>query len=125
VITSHKDVLYLGNLAKKYQNVLIMGNASELLTLTKDVRRHPMRGLANLAKFNGCYEEWQNIIKKNGLKWKQADDNFNFFEKENINEMLDYVRQVVKILPTDCGTHSLLQPCLAYVPAKSANLLGF
>jgi len=62
-----------------------------------------MRALAHLAKFNGCYERWQKIVKQNGLRWRQTDDNFDFFEKENINDMLDYVRNVVKILPKDQG----------------------
>lgn len=62
-----------------------------------------MRGLANLSKFNGYYEEWQKIIKQNGLKWKEADDSFDFFEKENISEMLDYVKQVIKVLPAEYG----------------------
>lgn len=48
-------------------------------------------------------------VTKNGRKssnntgLKQADDGFNLFEKENITEMLEYVRQVVKVLPIDCG----------------------
>jgi intergrase/recombinase len=62
-----------------------------------------MRALAHLAKYNGCYEEWQKIIKQHGLKWKQADDGFNLFEKENITEMLDYVRKVIEVLPANCG----------------------
>lgn len=62
-----------------------------------------MRALSHLAKFNGLYETWQKIVKQNGLRWKQADDNFDFFEKENIEEMLGYVRRVIQTYPGECG----------------------
>ena len=91
------------SVAKKYCDVLTTGNASELHPLTRDVRRNAMRALAHLAKFNGCYEQWQKIVKANGLKRKQADDNFNFFEKEDITEMLDYVKRIIGQYPGECA----------------------
>jgi hypothetical protein len=76
VLSSDKDIAYLLAVATKYQNVLTTANASELLRLTHTVQRHAMRALAHLAKFNGCYEQWQRIIKQHGLHWWHADEKF-------------------------------------------------
>jgi intergrase/recombinase len=103
VLTSDKDIVHTNRVANKYREILITGNASEFHSLTKDVRRNAMRALAHLAKYNGRYEQWQKIVKQNGLRWKQADDNFNFFEKEDIGEMLEYVKRIVRTYSRECG----------------------
>jgi len=103
VISSEKDRQYLLSLSRTHHQILANGNASSLHSLSKDVRRNAMRALSHLAKFNGLYETWQKIVKQNGLRWKQADDNFDFFEKENIEEMLGYVRRVIQTYPGECG----------------------
>jgi hypothetical protein len=101
-LTNDKDVRYLTELANKYQSILATGNATELLSLTSNVKRNAMRSLAHLAKYNGDYEHWQKIIKNHGLHWRQADnDSFDFFEKETISEMIEYVKETMKILPAD------------------------
>lgn len=58
-----------------------------------------MHALSHLAKFDGLHEEWQKIVRQNGLRWKQAEDDFSFFEKENIDEMLGYVKGVIRSHP--------------------------
>ena len=53
-LTSHKDISYLLSITSDYQNMLSTGNASELHSLTKDMKRQALRALSHLAKFNGC-----------------------------------------------------------------------
>jgi intergrase/recombinase len=102
VLTSHKDRTYLNTVAKKYKHVLETGNASVLLSLTHNVRRNAMRALSHLAKYNGVYEQWQKIIKNHGIHWRETNnDTFDFFDKETISEMIEYVKQTMKILPPD------------------------
>ena len=73
--------------------------------MTADKKRQDMRALAHLAKHNGIYEQWQKIIKNHGIHWRQTDnDNFDFFEKEDIGEMIEYVKQTMKILPADMAS---------------------
>jgi intergrase/recombinase len=102
VLTSDKDRTYIASLANRYGHILATANASELLAMTADRKRQTMRALAHLSKFNGCYEQWQKIIKSHGIHWRESNnDNFTFFEKETIAEMIEYVKQVMKILPKD------------------------
>jgi intergrase/recombinase len=56
-----------------------------------------MLAMANLAKFNGCYDNWQKIVKQHRLKWRQTDeDRFELYEKENITEMLTYINEIIR-----------------------------
>jgi hypothetical protein len=119
VLTSQKDQEQLYRSAKEHHEILATRNASELHSMSKDVRRNCMRALVHLAKFNGCYGHWQGIVKQNGLKWKQADDSFNFFEKESITDMLGYMKQIIKTCPGEYAntfifaTLAGLRPCEA------------
>ncbi len=104
VLTSRKDKVYLTAIANKYKHVLETCNASELQTLSHDKKRQVMRALAHLAKFNGTYEQWQKIIRNHGLHWRETNnDDFRLFEQESITDMLAYVKETMKILPTDCA----------------------
>jgi intergrase/recombinase len=70
--------------------------------MTTDKKRQAMRALAHLAKYNGVYEAWQRIIKNHGIHWRETNnDNFDFFEKESITEMVEYVKHAMKVLPTE------------------------
>ncbi len=101
-MTNTHDARYMAKLANKHHSILATGNASDLLTMTACKKKHTMRALANLAKYNGCYEQWQKIIKTHGIHWRQTDnESFDFFEKESITEMIEYVKQTMKILPAD------------------------
>ncbi len=97
------DIKQILKNACEYQDVLKTGNASPLLTLSKDVRRNTMRALAHLAKFNGIQKHWKEIMEQYGLHWKEASDDFDLFSKQNVNEMIQYIRDVTKILPKDCA----------------------
>ena len=89
-------------MAIRYSHVLQTGNASELQTMKKDKKRQVMRALAHLAKYNGVYEHWQKIIRNHGIHWREANnDDFHFFEQESITNMIDTIKQTMKILPTD------------------------
>jgi len=124
VLTSDKDITYLIARAKKYQHVLASGNASELPMMSHDMQRQTMRALAHLSKFNGIYDEWQKIVKRHALHWRHTDDNFNFFEKENINEMIGYIKQAIKILPKDCGNTLVVATLLGLRADETCKAIG-
>jgi intergrase/recombinase len=98
-LTNEKDVTYILAAALKYQDVLTTGKAGKLLSLTDNVRRQAMRALSHLARYNGVYQQWRMIIQQHGLRWRKTEDRFDFFEKEDFNEMIEYIKQTVKILP--------------------------
>jgi len=103
VLTNKKDVEYVLLSARRYRDVLTTGNAGQLLELGDYVRRQTMRSLSHLAKYNGCYDRWQKIIKQHDLRWRIANDGLAVFEKENITEMLAYIKEAVNVLPKDCA----------------------
>ena len=124
VLTSDKDITYLAARAKKYYHVLADGNASELLAMTHDMQRQTMRALSHLAKFNGRYEAWQRIIKNHALHWRHTDDNFNFFEKENINEMMVRIKAAIEILPKDCANTLVVDTLLGLRADEACKAIG-
>ena len=96
-----RNLPYWFNLAKLYAHVLSTGNASELRSIKVTKRSHIMKILSHLSKFLGCYPHWKAIIKSYDLKWKEESQDFVLFNKVNINEMLQYVKEVRTILPND------------------------
>ncbi len=76
---------------------------ARLILYLKTCDGNTMRALSHLAKFDGLHEEWQKIVRQNELRWKQAEDDFSFFEKENIDEMLGYVKGVSRSHPGECA----------------------
>ncbi|HEX9678810.1 integrase [Nitrososphaera sp.] len=77
-----------------------------------------------MSKFNGIYDEWQKIVKRHALHWRHTDDNFNFFEKENINEMIGYIKQAIKILPKDCGNTLVVATLLGLRADETCKAIG-
>ncbi len=100
---SKKDVKYMLAKSEEYKDVLISGNTSTLLTLTRDVSRNTMRALSLLAKYNGMNYQWKTIMSNYGLKWKKEVDDFAFFEKDDIGKMIECVKEMIKILPQTCA----------------------
>ncbi|HYX56895.1 MAG TPA: hypothetical protein VE818_12125 [Nitrososphaeraceae archaeon] len=59
--------------SKKYYHILTESNAQVLLTLSNDKRIHPIKSLAALSKYLGCYDLWKDIIERYQLKWSNED----------------------------------------------------
>ena len=53
---------------KKYSYVLERMDIKDLLVLAPAKQRHIMKALANLAKYNGLYEQWNNLRRQHQLK---------------------------------------------------------
>ena len=58
---------------KKYSYVLERMDIKDLLVLPPAKQRHIMKALANLAKYNGVYEQWNNLRKKHKLRWSSTN----------------------------------------------------
>jgi len=77
--------------------------ASELTVLSQSKRALVMRSLSNLAKYLGCYGQWQNIIKDYGFKWKKSNPLNAFLALINNNEedIRTWLLQVLEKVPRD------------------------
>jgi intergrase/recombinase len=80
--------------------------ASQLLMLSKDVRRVAMSSLSNLSKYRGIYEQWRSIIRNHGLKWENTSNLEAFLSllNTNLEETETWLKQVIQKLPKEYST---------------------
>ncbi|MFL6511032.1 MAG: hypothetical protein ACJ700_07595 [Nitrososphaera sp.] len=64
---------------KKYSYVFECMDIEDLLVLALAKQRHITNALANLAKYNGIYEEWNRLRRQHKLKWSSTNT-LNVFE---------------------------------------------
>ena len=88
-----RDHTYWRNVAKKYYNVLLTGNATQLLTLTQSKRWAAMKALTHLAKFLGLYQQWREIIQRYDLKWSSKHI-IPLIEKVDLTNMICYFKDI-------------------------------
>jgi hypothetical protein len=104
--SSIRDKLSYG---RRYYNVLVSANASELHSLTGDKKSHAMKALASLAKFLGRYDRWLDLVRRYRLKWSSPDKSIKAFkslfdsesEGKNLDSMLRWIRDVSVALPAE------------------------
>jgi intergrase/recombinase len=82
------------------------GLASQLLMLSKDVRRMAMSSLSNLSKYLGIYDQWKQTIRNFGLKWENTSglEAFLSILNSNVNETETWLKQVIQKLPKEYST---------------------
>lgn len=80
--------------------------ASQLLMLSKDVRRVAMSSLSNLSKYMGIYEQWKQTIRNYGLKWENTSNLETFLSilNSNLDETEAWLKQIIHRLPKEYST---------------------
>lgn len=68
-----QTVALLTNYARRHYQILLTGDASELLWLSTRSRHHAMHAVACLSKYYGCYSRWKDIKERYDLKWTVTD----------------------------------------------------
>jgi hypothetical protein len=115
---------------KKYSYVLERMDIKDLLVLPPAKQRHIMKALANLAKYNGVYEQWNSLRRQHKLKWSSTNT-LDIFERimnngTSYDKMLEYIKRVLAVLPRShanvviFGTLTGLRPIEA---CKSVQLI--
>ena len=89
--------------AKKFYPVLLKGDASIILRMSKGKRRMVMSSLANLAKFWGIYDRWKNIVKRYDLKWEGTTSLETFLSifNTNLKSVKSWLVEIIPKLPRD------------------------
>jgi intergrase/recombinase len=93
--------------SKKYAAILEKPNmASQLLLLSKDMRRIAMCSLSNLSKFLGVYDSWKQTIKTYELKWENTNSLETFLSilNTNLEETQTWLEKAIKGLPKEYST---------------------
>jgi len=94
---------------KRFYGILQSKDASSIAKLSPDVKAHVMKSLASLAKFQGRYDEWLDIVKRFQLKWSNQNKSFKTFQSiiesesrgNNLELMIKWVTDVSSILPLE------------------------
>ena len=93
--------------AKRFAFVLEKpSQASQLLMLSKDVRRVTMSSLSNLSKYLGVYDNWKQIIRNYGLKWENTSNLETFLSilNSNLDKTELWLKQLIQKLPKEYST---------------------
>ena len=100
-----KSIIFRLSYAKKYYNILINGNATDIQSVSHDKRLQIMKSLSVLSKFMGCYDKWKSIKERYQLKWSN-DDSIQIFQnltnqENNYSSMLKWVKDTCSQVPAD------------------------
>ena len=116
--------------ARRFSNVLLSGNASQLLGMSHDRRRHIMSALSALANFTGQKDRWKAIIARYELHWtdraNNLDDIAELFSKDHFTEMVSELKREFEMMPRDHSNYMLFDFLPGLRPNEaihSANLL--
>src|SRR5918999_174731 len=96
-----RDTLFY---AKKFAYVLDTGDATPILTQVKPLsQKHVLSALANLSKYQGRYDRWQQIRRNHSLHWAKTDSTTHlqrfFDEGLTLDTMLSRIREMIAVLP--------------------------
>jgi hypothetical protein len=88
---------------KRYCYILEQMDIKDLLVLPPAKQRHIMKALANLAKYNGVYEQWNKLRRQHQLKWSSTNT-LDAFERimnkgTTYDKMMEYVKHILAVLP--------------------------
>ena len=109
--------------AKKYAVILEKPSmASQLLMLSKDLRRIVMSSLSNLSKYLGVYDQWKQTIRNYGLKWENTTSLETFLSilNSNLEETEIWLKQVIEKLPKDYSTVLIFDVLTGLRPSEAA-----
>ena len=110
---------------RKYSYVLERMDIKYLLILPPAKQRHIMKALANLAKFTGVYEEWNKLRRQHQLKWSSTNT-IDVFQRimdngTTYNKMLEYVKQVLALLPRSHGNVIIFGTLIGLRPVEACK----
>ena len=110
---------------KKYSYVLERMDIKDLLVLPPAKQRHIMKALANLAKYNGVYEQWNSLRRQHKLKWSSTYT-LDIFERimnngTSYDKMLEYVKQVLAVLPRSHANVVIFGTLTGLRPVEACN----
>lgn len=105
---THRTIKETVSYARRFASVLDTGDASIILDQIKpETRHHVLSALANLAKYTGRYEQFNQIRRNYNLKWSKPDSlqaMHRFFNPElSLESMLQRIKEMVDILPPFMG----------------------
>jgi hypothetical protein len=116
--------------AQRFVNVLANGDASPLLGMSHDRRRHVMSSLSALSNFLGQKDTWKAIIARYGLHWadrtNNLDDIAEMIYTDRFTEMIDELKKGFTLVPQRFSNYLKFDALTGLRPAEaiqSCNML--
>jgi len=116
--------------SRQFVNVLTSGDASPLLAMSSDRRRHVMSSLSALANFLGQKDRWKAIIARYGLHWtdraNNLDDIAEMIYTDRFTEMINELKKGFAIVPQQFSNYVKFDALTGLRPTgaiQSVNML--
>ena len=116
--------------ARRFVNVLANGDASPLLAMSHDRRRHVMSSLSALSNFLGQKDRWKAIIARYGLHWTDRANNIDSITEmiytDRFTEMINELKKGFRVVPQEYSNYVKFDALTGLRPAEaiqSCNLL--
>ncbi len=116
--------------AQRFVGVLTNGDASPLLAMSHDRRRHVMSSLSALSNFLGQKDRWRAIIARYGLHWtdraNNIDDIAEMIYTDRFTEMISALKKGFAAVPQEYSNYVKFDVLTGLRPAEaiqSCNLL--
>ena len=92
----------------------------QILQFSEQKRVHIMKALAILSQYLGCYNQWKRLRENYQLKWSGNNiDTFSHMMRTNIDEMIEWVKKAISVLPVDYGNLILYNTLTGLRPTES------
>lgn len=90
--------------AKRYHQLLVTGDFSEIMEFSVDKKKHIMKSSALLSKYLGCYDTRQAYKNRYQLKWVASRDSLTSFHSitnrdKDFSIMLDWLKEALEKYP--------------------------
>jgi len=96
-----KTVISRFNYARKYADLLISGDLSDLQLMSDDKRVHVLKALSALSKFLGCHDYFSGLVKNYGLKWSSKTGSDLLIERmlkaSNQEGIIEWIMEVKEV----------------------------
>ena len=117
--------------AQRFYYILEQKDAHDILKMSHGSKVHAMKALASLSKFLGKYDQWLDIVKKYQLKWAEDNKSIKVFKsifdsesnEESLDKMVDWIRDVSKILPQEYKNVLLFNTLTGLRPDESRKAI--
>lgn len=99
---SHHTALERISYADHYGHLLTNRDFSSLMAMPETKRLHVLSSLSALAKFQGQYSVFQELIKEYGIKWVTNRDSMiigRISRSKNPDDVIEWIMQVRKKIP--------------------------
>jgi len=101
------------NLSLQYSECYVSGDLSKIKQLSPSMRSEVVKALSALAKFQGRYEEYRQLVKSFGLTWSGRSSDDLIIDRLNARREPDDVFKWIRDVKEACPDYSVFMDFIA------------